>query len=68
MEKISNTTHGREKTIDEASFMQEYTNIPPKVSEVYTSVGKLLHSYKSGKRLFFKALSLLGFQANFPKL
>ena len=24
-------------------------NIPPKVAEVYTQVGKILHHYKSGK-------------------
>lgn len=67
MEKIREK---EEVTAEESSFdsnmMNNTKNIPPKVVEVYTAVGKLLHHYKSGK--LPKALKMLPHLKNWEEV
>jgi essential nuclear protein 1 len=51
MEKI------KEKSYSSSSIIDETSRISPKVAEVYSSVGSMLHHYKSGK--LPKALKML---------
>lgn len=57
MEKLKEREEGAEEVQIQEESQGDMINIPPKVIEVYTAVGKLLAHYKSGK--LPKALKML---------
>ena len=73
MEKIRQNTESNEDHTTNYDTMQPSSlssssnqSIPPKVAEVYISVGKILHHYKSGK--LPKALKMLPHLKNWEEI
>lgn len=66
MDKIKQNSTEHETASQSAALTRGGASIPPKVAEVYTAVGKLLHHYTSGK--LPKALKMLPHLRNWEEV
>lgn len=66
MDKIKQNSTEHETASQSAALTRGGPSIPPKVAEVYTAVGKLLHHYTSGK--LPKALKMLPHLRNWEEV